>query len=230
MSLKNDLERIEKRIEQARARSPYGQSVKLLAVTKTHPLELIEEAYSLGLRDFGENKVQELTGKMEGLGGANWHLIGHLQTNKAKYVAGRVFLIHSVDSEKLAAELERQCEKSGLTQDVLVQVNAAGEQQKSGISPRELRGLCGFIKEECPSLRLRGLMEIAPAADDPEAVRPWFRQVKSLFDELRPEYGPAFDTLSMGMSGDFETAIEEGATMVRIGTALFGERDYSSAK
>lgn len=204
------------------------ESVQLIAVSKTKPAEMIAEAYAAGQRLFGENRPQEITAKKPLLPqDIQWHMIGNLQRNKVKYVVGQTALIHSVVSLPLAEEIERQAAKGELIQEVLVEINVAGEESKQGADLEEARGLVEAIKE-MPHLCLRGLMTVAPYVEDPELVRPVFGRLKALLEEYRPlTREPAlFDQLSMGMSGDFAVAIEEGATLVRIGSAIFGERDY----
>lgn len=213
-----NLEEIRKRIDRAAA----GREVTLVAVTKLHSPEEIQAAIDCGVTEAGENKVQELLGKIDQVGPVNWHLIGHLQTNKVRQIVGKAVLIHSVDSLHLAEEINRRAAAAGIVQNVLIQVNAAGEEQKSGAPAEEVPELLENMLA-LPNLRVQGLMQIAPFAEDPEDVRRYFRQVKRLYDDLKT---PDFRYLSMGMSHDFETAIEEGANMVRIGTAIFGARDY----
>ena len=219
-TLSNVKEKIAKAAEKA-GRDP--SEITLVAVTKTHGPEEINEAIACGVTDIGENKVQEILSKYDSISkGVRWHLIGHLQTNKVKSVVDKVDIIHSVDSFHLAEEIDRRCKAIGKTMDILIQVNAAGEKQKSGIAPEELMPLLDEISR-LTNLRVRGLMQIAPETDNPESVRKYFRIVKDLYDQI-----PGADILSMGMSGDFEIAIEEGANMVRIGTAIFGERNYNN--
>jgi pyridoxal phosphate enzyme (YggS family) len=205
--------------------------VTLVAVTKTRPVELLEEAYRMGLRDFGENRVQEMTEKQPLLpGDIRWHQIGHLQTNKVKYIAPFVHLIHSVDSLKLLAEINRQGEKAGRVIDCLLQVFIAKEESKFGLDEEEVKAI--LHNDEFPAMknvRIRGLMGMATFTDDDNVVRNEFAALKTFFDHLSRTFFSGkeeFDTLSMGMSGDYHIAIEEGSNMVRIGTALFGERDY----
>ena len=223
------LDQILNNIDECSKRSPYGQKVTLVAVSKTHPCEYIQEAYDCGCRDFGENKVQELQDKIPQLpSDIRWHMIGHLQTNKVKYIVGQVYLIHSVDSVKLAREIENQAAKKNITVNILVQVNVSGEESKFGI---DRESVVEMVKEISlmEHIRVMGLMTIAPAVENPENCREFFRELRNLsidieamkIDNIRMEF------LSMGMSGDYEVAIEEGATMVRIGTSIFGHRDYN---
>ena len=209
------------------------KDVTLIAVGKMHEPKELQEVYDAGCRDFGENKVQELTGKIEVLPkDINWHLIGHLQRNKVKYIAGKTTLIHSVDSLRLAEEIEVQTNKlknGSLVSDILLEVNASGEISKFGIRPEEAIQLCREISA-LRHVRVRGLMTVAPYVDDPEKNRSIFRKIRTISLDIRNANidNVSMDILSMGMSGDYEVAIEEGATMVRVGTSIFGARDYSS--
>jgi len=196
-------------------------NVKLVAVSKTRTAEEIMEAYNYGHRDFGENKAQELCDKYEALPkDIRWHYIGHLQSNKVKYLVGKVELIHSVDSKKLADEVNKYAARLGLKQNILVQVNVAGEVQKSGISYNEAEELCMYIIDNCKNINLMGLMEVAPDLENREEVRPYFAKLSQLGSKLNLEI------LSMGMTQDYEIAIEEGANIVRLGSAIFGQRVY----
>ncbi|AAR35917.1 YggS family pyridoxal phosphate-dependent enzyme [Geobacter sulfurreducens] len=203
-------------------------SVRLVAVSKTIPAEAVEDAARAGQRLFGENYVQEFTAKArEVRDPVEWHFIGHLQSNKVKYLAGLVTCIHSVDRLSLAEEIDRQWAKLDAVCDILVQVNIADEETKSGTSASELTDLVAAMAT-LPHVRVRGLMTMPPFFDDPEEARPYFRELRRLADAVAAENIPGISMteLSMGMSGDFEAAVEEGATLVRIGTALFGERVY----
>ena len=215
---------LQKRIDAITKDLP--SSVKLIAVSKTHTADEINAAIDCGITDIGENKVQEILSKYDSVKKVNWHFIGHLQTNKVKQIIDKVYMIHSVDSLHLAEEISKRATHEV---NILIQVNAAGEEQKFGVSPNQVLELANSVKD-LPNIKLRGLMHIAPAADNPEDVRVYFKQVKNIFDKLKPQFGEDFDTLSMGMSNDYKVAIEEGATCVRIGTAIFGERDYSKSK
>ncbi len=200
--------------------------VTIVAVTKSHPLDAVRLAAANGLLEVGENRVQEAVLKQDAWPDApvHWHLIGHLQRNKARAAAGRFVLIHSLDSVRLADALEQAAAAKGITQDVLVEVNVAKEPQKSGVMPDEAEELVKYAAG-LPHLRLKGLMTIAPLTDDEKALRGTFRKLRELRDCLSPQSpAPSPWHLSMGMSNDFEIAIEEGATMVRLGTVLFGER------
>lgn len=207
-----------------------AREVTLVAVSKTHPASLVREAVGAGLREFGENRVQEAESKAEELGRSDapvrWHLIGRLQANKARRAARLFDLIHSVDSAALAERLERVCAEEGRERlDVLVQVDLAREATKGGAREDELPAIVETLKA-CERLRLKGLMTLPPFYEDPELARPYFRRLRELRDELRDAgaFGGGAGELSMGMSHDYEVALEEGATVVRVGTALFGER------
>lgn len=218
---------LERLAEAARASGRTPGDVRLVAVSKLHPADAVRELAALGQRDFGENYVQEALGKMETLAlpcpDLRWHFIGHLQTNKVKYVAGRFSLIHTLDSDRLARALHERSLKLGRTQDVLIQVNLGGEEAKTGVSREELPGLAESLAG-LSALRLEGLMLLPPFFDDPEAARPYFRELRQLRDDLEVRLGMSLPVLSMGMSGDFEAAIAEGATHVRVGTSIFGHR------
>jgi len=202
--------------------------VLLVAVTKTRTAEEINEAIDAGITDIGENKVQEIMDKYEAVKPVRWHMIGHLQTNKVKYIIDKVSMIHSVDSFKLAEEIDKRAGQHGTKMDILVQVNSAQEESKFGITTEETGKLIHDILAHCENIRIRGLMCIAPFEDDPEDVRIYFREVKSLFDRYSALDHPRLDFqyLSMGMSHDYEAAILEGSNLIRVGTAIFGERNY----
>ncbi len=226
--MKERLEGVLGRIRQAAlacGRDP--RSVRLVAVSKTVSAERVRQAVAAGVDTLGENYIQEARGKIDALAAlpVAWHFIGHLQTNKAKYAVRLFELIHTVDSLKLAAELDRQAAKAGKNQRVLVQVNVSGEASKSGASEAEAGRLVAEIAK-LPHLSLEGLMTMPPFFDQPERARPYFRGLRRLRDEIQQRKLPGVDLreLSMGMTGDFEVAIAEGATLVRIGTAIFGER------
>lgn len=230
-SIRARAEELLARISAAAARCGRDASeVTLVAVTKTHPAALVREAFNAGLREFGENRVQEADAKIEELAretkGARWHLIGRLQANKARRAARLFDLIHSVDSPALAERLERTCAEDGRERlDVLVQVDLALEETKGGARADELPALVETLKA-CTRLRFRGLMTLPPFHEEVERVRPYFKRLRELRDELRASgaFEDGAGELSMGMTHDFEVAIEEGATLVRVGTALFGER------
>lgn len=208
------------------------ESVKLIAVSKTKPAEDIEEIYSLGQRDFGENKVQELSQKIEILpDDIKWHLIGHLQHNKVKYIIGKTELIHSVDSERLALTISKEAVKYNVTADVLIEVNVAGEESKFGVTTDETIELIEKISK-LPGIHICGLMTIAPFVADPEENRPVFRKLRELSVDIADKKidNVTMSVLSMGMTNDYMVAIEEGATLVRVGTAIFGERQYNKGE
>ena len=205
------------------------EEVTLIAVSKTKPVSMIEELLPGGTRDFGENKVQELCDKYEQLPkDIRWHLIGHLQRNKVKYVVDKACLIHSVDSLRLAEAISAEGQKKGITVPVLIEVNVAGEETKFGVKPEEAEGLIREIAK-LPSISVRGLMTIAPYVENPEDNRVYFASLKKLCVDIKNKNidNVSMDILSMGMTGDYEVAIEEGATMVRVGTGIFGERNYN---
>jgi hypothetical protein len=211
---------IQARIEQAARRAGREPlDVTLVAVTKKVPPEVVDEAVGEGLTLFGESKVQEAKAKIPAVSGrACWHMIGHLQSNKARDAVALFDLIHSVDSVHLAGELNKWADRAGKTQRILLEVNVAGEKSKFGLKPSEVAGALEQIAG-MPRLQVDGLMTMAPYIEDLAEVRPYFRQLRELRDGL------SLKELSMGMTHDFEVAIEEGATMVRVGTAIFGERD-----
>ena len=217
--------------EAAKKSGRTSDDILLVAVSKTKPLSALQEAYNAGIRDFGENKVQELCDKYDQLPkDIRWHMIGHLQTNKVKYVIGNASLIQSVDRLELAREISRLAVKAGITQDVLAEVNIGGEAQKGGIAPDELKDLISVISE-LPGIRVKGLMCVPPAVGEEEARR-YFASMRRLFEDIASAGIPGVDMreLSMGMSGDYKSAIKEGATMVRVGTAIFGARPAAVAR
>ena len=228
--IKENLEIVERNIADAceKAGKKRGD-VTLIAVSKTKPVSDIRQAMECGITVFGENKVQEIKDKTEEIKEPlSWHMIGHLQANKVKYLPGRVCMIHSVDNVKLAAEIEKQFSKADQIIDVLIEVNMAHEESKFGLSPEEVPD---FVKEisSYPHLHIRGLMTRAPFTEDPESNRIYFRGLRELKDSINGMNIPGvnMDTLSMGMTGDYQVAIEEGATFVRVGTGIFGKRDYA---
>lgn len=205
------------------------QEVTLIAVSKTKPLAMIREAYEAGMREFGENKPQELRDKVKELEyPVNWHMIGTLQSNKIKYVTGTACMIHSVDSITLATDIEKEAAKKELIMDILLEVNIAEEDSKHGFCVEELLSAV-LALSKMPHLRIRGLMTVAPYTENAEENRIYFRKMKELLVDINAKNidNVCMDCLSMGMSSDYEVAIEEGATMVRVGTGIFGERDYS---
>jgi hypothetical protein len=222
-----NLAQVRPRIEAACTRAGrHPGDIVLVAVAKTFPAESVREAVRAGVRDIGENYVQELLRKRAALPeDVRWHFVGHLQTNKVKQIAPWIHLIHAVESLSLVRELDRRAEEVGRILDVLIEVNTTGETTKYGMSPD---AVAGFIQslEEFSHIRVGGLMTIGPFLPDPEGSRPMFRRLRQLRDELtrRPQHNVELHHLSMGMTGDFEVAIEEGATIIRIGTAIFGSR------
>lgn len=222
-SIRNNIEDVCKKL----GKDP--TCVTIIAVTKTVDPERINYAVKCGMKDLGENKVQEVMAKYENVeGNVNWHLIGHLQTNKVKYIIDKVALIHSVDSIGLAEEIGRRAVKAGMEKDVLVQVNVAQEDTKFGIEYKDTEA---FVKQlsEISGIRVKGLMTIAPYSEDPEQVRPVFRRLKEMFDTLSAANisNTEMKYLSMGMTNDYKVAIEEGSNMVRVGTGIFGARNYN---
>lgn len=204
------------------------EDVTLISVSKTKPVEMIEEAYRLGKREFGENKAQEMKEKFEVLpGDIRWHFIGHLQTNKVKYVVGRACLIHSVDSLRLAEAIEKESGKRNVISQILVEVNVAGEESKFGLKSEETVALVQQIAR-LPHVHIQGLMTIAPYVENPEENRGIFRKLRELSVDIGDKNidNVSMGVLSMGMTGDYQVAIEEGATYVRVGTGIFGERNY----
>lgn len=227
-----NLRNVERRIDEACRRSGRKrEDVTLIAVSKTKPIEMLREAYDAGARYFGENKVQELADKYEEMSGdIHWQMIGHLQRNKVKYIIDKAELIHSVDSIRLAETIEKEAAKKGLIANVLLEVNMAREESKFGLMPEEV---LDFVKEivRFRHIRVQGLMTIAPFVEDPEENRIHFANLRKLSVDIVKENvnNVNMSVLSMGMTNDFEVAVEEGATMVRVGTAIFGERDYTQS-
>ena len=226
----NNLKKVEENVTAAcRKAGRDRKDVTLIAVSKTKPLEMLSTIYGQGVRDFGENKVQEMCDKMEQLPiDIRWHMIGHLQTNKVKYIVGKTTLIHSVDSLHLAKEIEKQAEKKEVRVDILVEVNIAEEESKFGIHKEETMELVRQIAE-LSHVHICGLMTIAPFVENPEDNRMYFRGIRQLSVDIANQNidNVDMDILSMGMTGDYMVAIEEGATMVRVGTGIFGERNYN---
>ena len=202
--------------------------VTLIAVSKTKPIELLKEAYEAGARDFGENHVQEIVDKYPQMpNDVRWHMIGHLQTNKVKYIVDKVYMIHSVDSYKLAKEISKQALKFNVDVNILIEVNVGEEETKFGLNTSEVEELVRLISE-LPNIKIRGLMTVAPYVDDAEKNRSIFSALKQLSVDIARKNidNVNMDCLSMGMSGDYEVAISEGATFVRVGTSIFGSREY----
>lgn len=226
---KNYLE-VSHNVEAACEKSSRDRSdVTLIAVSKTKPVPMLQAAYDAGARDFGENKVQEIMDKYDKLpADIRWHMIGHLQTNKVKYIADKVYMIHSVDSEKLALEINKQALKADRVIPILIEVNIAGEDSKFGVAPNECEQLIRNI-HSLPGIAVKGLMAVPPFVENAEDNRQYFRALKQLSVDIMQKNidNVCMDFLSMGMSGDYPVAIEEGANLVRVGTNIFGERDYS---
>ena len=228
--IKNQLEEVRKHIEDACRRAGRNpEEVTLIAVSKTKPIPMLMEAYDAGTRDFGENKVQEILNKKPELPeDIRWHMIGHLQRNKFHQVIDKAVLIHSVDSLRLAQQIETDAAKLGLDVDILLEVNVAREESKYGFLMEEVEDAIMQIKD-FSHVHIKGLMTIAPYVQNPEENRPIFRQLKKLSVDIAAKNinNVNMSVLSMGMTNDYQVAVEEGATMVRVGTGIFGERDYS---
>lgn len=228
--LKENLADVEAKIVKACENSGRQRDdVTLIAVSKTKPVETLKEAYDLGVRVFGENKVQELTDKYEALPkDIQWHMIGHLQRNKVKYIIDKVALIHSVDSIRLAETIEKEAAKHNITANILIEVNVAKEESKFGLMPEELDELIDKIKD-FNHIQVKGLMTIAPFVENPETNREIFRSLRKLSVDISNKNvdNVNMSILSMGMTNDYTVAVEEGATMVRVGTGIFGARNYA---
>lgn len=228
-TIKQNLDDIYTRIKAAAEKSGRkAKDIKLIAVTKTVEVDRIRNVSEYGVPDFGENRVQELLEKYDKFDEATkWHLIGHLQTNKVKYIIDKVHMIHSVDSFELAKEIDNRAGKTGKKMNVLLQVNVSGEETKFGIRPEEVNEYVEYISR-LKNLSLRGMMTIAPFADNTQEIRPIFKNLYDIFIDIKNKRidNVSMDYLSMGMSNDFEVAIEEGANIVRIGTGIFGKRNY----
>ena len=224
--LKENLKTVEEHVQEACKRAGRSrEEVTLIAVSKTKPLEMLQENYGEGVRDFGENKVQELCDKMEQLpSDIRWHMIGHVQSRKAAQVAGAFALVHTLDSVKLADALEKRAAALGVVQPVLCEINVGEEPQKAGIMADALPELEEHVLARCPHLEMQGLMCLPPVFDAGEAARPYFARLYRLREDMRARTGLPLPHLSMGMSGDFAAAVAEGATLVRIGTDIFGPR------
>lgn len=229
MNISQNLNEVFKNIENAAIRSGRKRDdIILVAVSKTHPVEAVLEAQNYGINVFGENKVQELLEKYDKIPDAKWHLIGHLQRNKVKYIIDKLEMIHSLDSIELAAEINKRAEKIKKVMPVLIQINIGKEESKSGIFEEDIysfmEGVSGFS-----NILVSGIMTIPPATDNKDKTREYFKRMKEIFDKIKVNNYGNFDIkyLSMGMSGDYEIAIEEGANIVRVGTGIFGSRKYS---
>lgn len=230
--LRDNIETVRRNMEAACKRAGRRpEDVTLIAVSKTKPVSMLREIYDCDQRDFGENKVQEIMDKYGELpGDIRWHMIGHLQRNKVKYIVDKAAMIHSVDSQSLASTIQKEAEKKGCTVPVLIEVNIAGEASKFGVSAEEVLPLIQAVKD-FPNIRVKGLMTIAPYVQNAEENRIHFSKLKELSVDIAKKNinNVTMNVLSMGMTGDYEVAIEEGATCVRVGTGIFGERDYSKA-
>lgn len=228
--LRENFRQVEENIRRACGRAGRDpRDVTLIAVSKTKPVELLREAYDLGTRVFGENKVQEIVEKYEALPkDIHWHMIGHLQRNKVKYIIDKVDLIHSVDSVRLAETIEKEAAKHDLTANILLEVNVAEEESKFGLKVDEVEQVVDEIAK-FSHIKVCGLMTIAPFVENPEENRPYFRRLRNLSVDIGGKNvdNVTMSILSMGMTNDYEVAVEEGATMVRVGTGLFGARDYA---
>ncbi|MEE1242370.1 YggS family pyridoxal phosphate-dependent enzyme [Frisingicoccus sp.] len=228
--IKENVADVEAKIQAACDRSGRKrEDVTLIAVSKTKPVSDIYEVMETGIKDYGENKVQELCDKIETIHEPlNWHMIGHLQRNKVKYIVDKVSMIHSVDSLRLAEQINLEAAKKNVEVDILIEVNVAEEDSKFGLSTEEVIDMVQSIAK-LPNVHIKGLMTVAPFTDDPEENRPYFRNLKQLAVDIAHKNidNVTMNVLSMGMTGDYEVAIEEGATMVRVGTGIFGERIYT---
>ena len=227
-----NLKKVEDNIAAACQKAGRDRSeVTLIAVSKTKPVDMLQTVYDQNIREFGENKVQEMCDKIEKISNKlNWHLIGHLQRNKVKYIVDKACLIHSVDSLRLAQQIDSEAKKENVICNILIEVNIAGEESKFGVSKDQVKELLEEIKE-LTNVHVKGLMTIAPYVEDAEENRGYFREMNKLFIDMRQENADNdnidMEILSMGMTGDYQVAIEEGATMVRVGTGIFGARNYN---
>ena len=232
MEIKDRIKAVEDAIRAACQRSGRAcEEVALICVSKTKPVDLLMEAYEAGARDFGENKVQELIEKYEVMPkDIRWHMIGHLQRNKVKYIVGKVCLIHSVDSLRLAQEISKEALKKQVEVDILIEVNVAAEESKFGASTQ--REVMSLVREISilPGIHIKGLMTVAPFVENPEENRIYFAKLRQLAVDIKRENidNVSVEILSMGMTGDYQVAVEEGASYVRVGTGVFGERDYAA--
>ena len=228
--LKENLKTVEEHVQEACKRAGRSrEEVTLIAVSKTKPVSDIYEVMETGIKDYGENKVQELCDKIETISEPlNWHMIGHLQRNKVKYIVDKVRMIHSVDSLRLAQQISSEAVKKGVDVDILIEVNVAEEASKFGLSTEAVIQLAEDISK-LPAVHIRGLMTVAPFTENPEDNRPYFRNLRQLAVDIARKNidNVTMNELSMGMTGDYEVAIEEGATMVRVGTGIFGTRIYA---
>ena len=227
--IENNLNEVREKMQSAIERASRNpEDVTLIAVTKTYGVDVINEAIDCGVTDIGENRVQEIMEKYDSVKPVRWHLIGHLQKNKVKYIIDKVELIHSVDSFELAKEIDKHAKKHDKIQKILLEVNVSGEESKFGIRPEDCRELCLEIAK-LENVKIEGLMTIAPFVDDEKVLEGVFSGLKKLSEEIKVAQIPYVDMnrLSMGMTNDFPLAIQNGATMVRVGTGIFGKRDYT---
>ena len=228
--IRENIERVKENIRTACEKSGRkAEDVTLIAVSKTKPISMLQEAYECGCRDFGENKVQELVEKWEQMPkDIRWHMIGHLQRNKVKYIVDKVYMIHSVDSLRLAEEISKEAGKKGVTVSILIEINVAEEETKFGTTCEEA---CRLVEEiaKLPHLVIKGLMTIAPYVENPEENKQYFEKLRQIYVDINRKNidNVYMAELSMGMTGDYETAIAEGATYIRVGTGIFGERFYA---
>lgn len=230
MSLQENIAIVKKNIEEAQKLSKYNQSVELIAVTKTVESDVMNEALNYGITNIGENKVQEIQRKYDDIKElVNWHLIGTLQTNKVKYIADKVYMIHSLDRIELAKEIDKQAKKHNRVIACLIQVKLSEEDTKHGVEPDAVFELVKQVSQSYPNIKVSGLMGMAPYKENNEDARIYFKTLKQIFDKLSEMNLSNVDMkhLSMGMSNDYEIAIQEGATLVRVGTSIFGERNYN---
>ena len=227
--IKHNIQNVQQKINVVCDKCSYNSNnIHLIAVSKTKPVSMLQEAYDYGIRDFGENKVQEIIEKYDKLpSDIRWHMIGHLQRNKVKYIIDKVSLIHSVDSLRLAEEISKEAVKHNLIMPILIEINMAEEESKFGLSYAECEEMICSISQ-LPNLQIKGLMTVAPFVENAEDNRQYFKAMKQLSVDIMTKNidNVCMDILSMGMTGDYEIAIEEGATMVRVGTGIFGERNY----
>lgn len=228
--IRDNLEQVRKKIDEACDRAGRDrEQVTLISVSKTKPLSMLMEAYEAGSRDFGENKVQELLDKIPQMpGDVRWHMIGHLQRNKVKYIVGKVYMIHSVDSLRLAEEISKEAVKQQTEVNILLEINAAGEESKFGVAAEEAEELVRSVSK-LPGIRVCGLMTIAPFVENAENNRQYFSKMMQLSVDIERKNidNVSMNVLSMGMTGDYIVAVEEGSTCVRVGTGIFGQRDYT---
>ncbi len=229
--IRQNLETVNAEIQKAASscnRDP--KTVKLIAVTKTYDAEIINQAIECGITDIGENRVQEVLEKYDEVRPVKWHIIGHLQKNKVKHIIDKAEIIHSVDSFELAKEIDKQAKKTGKIQKILLEVNVSGEESKFGILPEECEVLCREISKSFENVKIEGLMTVAPFTDDAKILKNVFRGLGGLAEEISAKGIKNVDMreLSMGMTNDYQLAIKEGATMVRVGTGIFGKRDYTN--